>query len=114
MGPLLLNIFINDFFLFIKKSEVCYVADDNTLYSIAKNIENVVSDQKTDLVRVMKWFNINSLKANSGKFQFVVLGNKDDRSFGIHINNAKIKNSKEVTLLEIKIDKNFTFRKQTS
>ena len=39
----------------------------------------------------MEWFKINSLKANPGKFQFMVLGNKDERSFNIHNNNVQIK-----------------------
>ena len=114
MRPLLFNIFINDLFLFIRKSGVCNFADDNTLYSVRKNIENVISDLKTDLVGVMEWFKINSLKANPGKFQFMVLGNKDERSFNIHINNVKTKNSNEVTLVGIKIDKNLTFKKHIS
>ena len=62
----------------------------------------------------MEWFKINSLKANPGKFQFMVLGYKDERSFNIHINNVQIKNSNEVTLLGIKIDKNLTFKKHIS
>ena len=44
----------------------------------------------------------------------MVLGNKDERSFNIHINNVKIKNSKKVTLLGIKIDNYFTFKKHIS
>ena len=44
----------------------------------------------------------------------MVLGNKDEISFNIHINNVKIKNSNEVTLLRIKIDKNLTFKKHIS
>ena len=59
----------------------------------------------------MEWLKINSLKANPGKFQFMVLGNKDERSFNIYINNVKIKNSNEVTSVGIKIDKNLTFKK---
>ena len=101
LGPLLFNIFINDLFLFIRKSEVRNFVDDNTLYSVGKN--NVISDLKTDLVGVMEWFKINSLKANPGKFQFMVLGSKDERSFNVHIKNVQIKNSNEVTLLGIKI-----------
>ena len=32
LGPLLFNIFINDIFFFIEKSEICNFADDNTVY----------------------------------------------------------------------------------
>ena len=44
----------------------------------------------------------------------MVLGSKDERSFNIHINHVQIKNSNEVTLLGIKIDKNLTFKKHIS
>ena len=53
----------------------------------------------------MEWFKINSSKVNSGKFQFMLPGNKDERHFNIQIYSVKIKNSNEVTLLGIKIDK---------
>ena len=39
IGPLLFNIFINDLFLFIRKSGVCNFADDNTLYSVEKRLK---------------------------------------------------------------------------
>ena len=68
LGPLLFNIFINDLVLFIRKSGVCNFADDNMLYSVGKNIGNVISDLKTDIVGVMDWFKINSLKTNPGRF----------------------------------------------
>ena len=38
LGPLLFNIFINDIFFFIEKSEICNFVDDNTLYSCDKFI----------------------------------------------------------------------------
>ena len=41
---------------------MCNFADNNTLYSIGKNTENVISDLKTDLVVVLERFKINSLK----------------------------------------------------
>ena len=34
------------------------------LYSVGKNIGNVISDLKADIVGVMDWFKINSLKTN--------------------------------------------------
>ena len=44
----------------------------------------------------------------------MVLRNKNQRSFNNHINNVKIKKSKEIALLEIKTDKNLTFKKHIS
>ena len=38
LGPLLFNIFINDTFFFIEKSEICNFADDNTPYSCNRNV----------------------------------------------------------------------------
>ena len=79
--------------------------------------KNVVDTTfKADLFGVVEWFKIHSMIANLDKFQFIVLGNKDEdkRSFDIDINNVKIKNSNEVTLLGIKFDKNQTFEKHIS
>ena len=82
-----LYIFINDLILFIEKSEICNFVDDNTLYSVGKKIENVISDLKTSLFG-MDSFRIKSLKAKPDKFQFMVLRNKYDRVFYIYTNNV--------------------------
>ena len=96
---MLFNIFINDLFYVITLSEVCNFADDNTLYSSNKELELVFRNLESDLNNVLAWFNINSLKANPGKFQFMVLGTKEN------IGKSKIESSTEVTLLGVKIDK---------
>ena len=44
LGPLLLNIFINDLFLFIKRFHICYFADDSTLCSYNKNLSVIFQD----------------------------------------------------------------------
>ena len=50
LGPLLFNIFINDLFLFILKSNICNFADDNSLYSCEKILEMVISNLEYDLL----------------------------------------------------------------
>ena len=64
LGPFPFNIFINDLFLPVKKSEICNFADDNTLYSFGKKLDAIFSNLKYDLENVLGWFQASSLKAN--------------------------------------------------
>ena len=73
-GPLLFNVFINDLFMFIENCEICNFADDKTLYSDGMGLSSILENLKQDMKVISKWFRINSLKANSGKFQFMILG----------------------------------------
>ena len=44
------NIFINDLLLAVKDSEVCNFADDTTIYTFGKDIEDVVLNLEEDLL----------------------------------------------------------------
>ena len=44
LGPLLFNIFINDIFFFTEKSEICNLADDNTVYLCGKDLPKITED----------------------------------------------------------------------
>ena len=111
LGPILFNIFIKDLLFFIAKSEVCNFAGDLTLYSCNKYLEHVFSNLKYDLRNVLDWFKINSMKANPGKFQFMVLGVKNVVHFTINVNGKIIPCSNEVKLLGITIDNELKFKK---
>ena len=90
LGPLLFNIFINDIFMIIEQSDICNFGDDNTFYSCGERLteikENLVSDTKS----ILNWFRLNSLKANPGKFQFMILGNKSHHKHIFKINSIKV------------------------
>ena len=60
------------------------------LYSANKELELVFRNLKSDLNNALAWFNINSLKANPGRFQFMVLGTKEADSFVLNIGKNKI------------------------
>ena len=72
LGPSLFNVFINDIFMFIKKTNVCNFADDNSLYDWGEDLSDILENLKHDMTILLKWFRINSLRANSGKFQFMI------------------------------------------
>ena len=62
--------------MFIENCQICNFADDNTFYSGGMELSNILHNLKHDAKIIFKWFRINSLKANPGKFQFMILGKK--------------------------------------
>ena len=101
---------INDLFFSVKKSEVRNFAHDNTLYRGDNNLDNVFINLSTDFSNVMDWFKINSLKANPGKFQFMVLGANKNDCFNLNVAGKVIPSSSEVKLLGITIDYELKFK----
>ena len=70
---------------------------------------NILENLKQDLKILLKWFRINSLQANPGKFQWKILGKKKRNSVKLIINTTEIEESKNVVLLGITIDNLLTF-----
>ena len=98
-------------FFSIKKSEVCNFADDNTLFCGDKNLDLVFFNLNSDLSNVTDWFKINSLKANPGKFQFMITGANKNDCFHLNVAVKVIPSSSEVKLLGITIDYELKFKK---
>ena len=103
LGPLLSNAFINGIFMFIEKTEICNFADDNTIYDCGEDLSNILENLKHDL-KILKWFRINCLQANPGKFQFMILWKKNRNSVKLIINKTEIEESRKVVLLAMTID----------
>ena len=60
---------------------------------------------------MLGWFNINSMKANPGKFNFMVLGVKNIVHFTLNVNGKIVPCSNEVKLLGITIDNGLKFKR---
>lgn len=104
LGPLLFNIFINDFFIFIKECDVCNFADDNSLYTSGKTLEEVTSKLENDMKIAMTWFQNNSLSPNPKKFQLMFLGTNKITYKCLSINGNKCFSKTSIKLLGINID----------
>ena len=56
LRPQLFNIFINDIFLFVEKSDICKFADDNTLLSCGDNLSVILKSLEHDKKILLRWF----------------------------------------------------------
>ena len=111
VGPILFNIFFNDFFYFILVASAHNFADDNTLSSFAKTIENLVSILESESEIAINRFKINHMIVNLGKFQAIIFDEHKGKSTNrtININQKKIKAVAKVKLLETEIDDKLNF-----
>ena len=97
-------------FLNIDKPDVSNCADNNPLYSFDKKLKYVFSHLKYYLKNVLNWFQVNSLKADPSKFQFMTLGDIQKLSFVLNIDGKKIYSFSEVELVGIVIDNRLKFK----
>ena len=112
LGPILFNIFINDIFLFLDKAKLGNYADDNTTYSIEKDVLELLKTLESDTYTVLNWFRFNEMKANQGKCHLIIADvnhkNYDSKSF-VYLEDAFLESENIVKLLGILIDKELTF-----
>ena len=48
LGPLLFNIYLNDLFYFIIDTDICYYADDTSLYAIDLDLHKLIKRLEND------------------------------------------------------------------
>ena len=73
LGPLLLNIFINEFIYIINQSGVCNFADDSTISLVAIPLKLLPQILKK-MSKSMYWFKENQMIVNASKFQAILFG----------------------------------------
>ena len=111
LGPVLFNIFINDFIDIFKNTDPHNFADDNTLSAYASNLDSLIKKLEIDSDKAINWFTRNHMIANPDKFKAIIIqkDRRDTSGIKLNINNAEILSEKEVTLLGIDIDNKLSF-----
>ena len=110
LGPLLFNIYINDFFYLVKDTEVCNYADDTTIFVCGTELDPILKSLEKDASLLSNWFANNYMKMNDDKSHLLVLGSKGVEAT-VNISGSLIKESDEEKLLGVTIDKKTNFQK---
>ena len=111
MGPILFNIFLNNFFYVILITSGHHYVDDNTLTSFAKTLEDLIKIREHGCEVALAWSRNNKMMANPNKFQAILLNKSKSTQIKIIINigNEKIESLSAVKLAEIKIEDKLNF-----
>ena len=107
---LLFNLFINGLILFLHATALSNYADDNNVYDIGNDKEEIKRALVEDFQEVINWFYENYLILNTGKCHYISMGKDVDENKTLQISSQqKMINSKGVEILEIKIHRKLSF-----
>ena len=76
LRPILFNIFINDLFLWLTKSNLHNFADDNTIAVTCNNLSNLLHTLEKESESAVDCFKINNMIANPDKFQTIIMNKR--------------------------------------
>jgi len=110
LGPLIFNIYMNDFFNVTLKSQIYNYADDNTLCLIGDNINELRINLERDATKAVKWFKENQMQANPEKFQ-TMLVSRIESDFSVKICGAEVKSQESVEILGVVLDNKLKYDK---
>ena len=111
LGPIIFNIFINDFVEIFKNADIHDFSDDNNLSTHSRDANEVVKCLEGESDKAIQWFTENHMIVNPGKFKAILIKKDGSDTTGtqLFINNKYVHSSSEVTLLELTIDNNLSF-----
>ncbi len=113
LGPLLFNLYVNDFVNSNALFKTILFADDTTLYASHNNLNTLVQSVNNELYNVYCWMNANKLTLNIDKTKYIIHHRK--KSVPPHIDSIKIGNSvimeeQNVKFLGVVVDRHLTWQ----
>ena len=104
---------MNDIFFFLNEAKIANYADDNSTYTIEKDIMKLLTTLETETSSVLNWFKYNEMKPNPNKCHLIVADiNRryyTSKSY-IYLENEFIESEEYVKLLGVKIDQKLSFK----
>ena len=108
LGPLLLNIYLDDLFYLTESTEVCNFTDDTTFFACDKDLKTLINRLEHDHHLAIEWFEINYMKLNQDKCHLLVSGYKHENVWA-RVAEVKIWESSKQILLGVVTDRDLSF-----
>ena len=109
LGPLLLNVILNDIFFFWTDANLGNYADNSTLYAYNKNLETVICNLRQEFSILSNWFYDNYMVLNPWKCHFMLFGVKENEQFDLICNVITLKHSSHKKILGVTTDNKLSF-----
>ena len=81
LGPLLVNIYLNDILYLVEYINVCNFADDAAPNSSSYNVNEALTYVEHDSLILLEWFHDNLMTLNADKFHLLCSGHKHEHMF---------------------------------
>ena len=115
LGPLLFNIYINDF-LFEKEEwghsnvGLCNYADDNTFFASGVSFEIIKKKLESVFSLAALWFSRNGLQLNASKCKFIIFGKQqNEHNRHLCLSGEMLEETLSVKLLGVTLDNRLSF-----
>ena len=112
LGPVLFSIYLSNLFNSLDEPSIVNYADDNTPFSIAQDINNVIKKLESNSIKLFQWLANNVVKANPEN-SHLLLSPKHNNLYEL-INNHEIANSDSEILLGMTFDNELNFNVHVS
>ena len=110
LGPLLFNVFINDLFYFVERTNLYNFADDNSLSYASYSFTDLIYNLEHDSNVCIQWYVDNGMEASPSKFQAIVLSSKPIQPVLVNVHgNVFIRSESVVKALGVHIDTHLNF-----
>jgi len=115
-GPLLFNVFINDFILQMEDfCDVYNYADDNSLSVKHRDVNVMINTLSDCSINAVSWFTENNMQANPEKFQVIIFHReRSNKIISLNVGSTEITSTTTIKLLGVIIDSDFSFDSHVS
>ena len=113
MGPLLFDIYCNDFKKLLENDNYVLYADDTAMVYVGKDLDELTVHVNNEMEKVSDWCKFNKLSLNPSKSEFMIITNKELNIIPkISINSHEIKCVNSVKYLGIFLDHKLKYQPQ--